>query len=299
MSFIKKAGVFVLAAISISLILVLSFSFTLNSFLYSQIYFQALEESGVYESLQNGIGSEELFFIYMPNGPKALFEDLFSKLMSYLRLETDILELKVQINEEKLRNFFLDYIGTLQQCSGNQDPFGEEPCLPEGIDVETYLDLYIESKNLNFFDETEVDLVNIYGIEEGSEGRLAIDSLREKISYFKTAHIISFIILIFILSLIFLLQKNTRKFLRTIGVITIVPAFALYIAIYYLSILRSENILPLNDLLTLSIYNAVKEVLSNKLMVCMIILLVVGISSMVLSFVVKQKQIPKKVVTSK
>lgn len=293
----KKLGILALSIISIFLIILLSFSFTLNSFLYPEIYFEALEASGVYNSIQNSVGSQELFFIVMPEeDPKGLVEDLFTKFMAYLRSETNSLELKVQIDQEKLRNFFIGQIGQLQQCTGNQDPFNDEnPCLPRGMNVELYLDSYLKSKNLDFFNETEVDLVDIYGIQEGSEGRIAIDNLREKISYLKIAYLLSIIFLIISISLIFLIQKpNYKKFLRNLGFIAIIPSAVIYLTIRSLGELRNQGIFPVSDMFMLSIYNTVTEVLSSRLMDCVIILLIIGIGSIIFYFILKNKDKSKK-----
>ncbi|MEK6909327.1 MAG: hypothetical protein AABX23_04715 [Nanoarchaeota archaeon] len=290
MSFIKKLGVFVLFAISIFLLIILAFSFAFNSFLYPQVYFQAFEKAGVYSYLDENLTNAPNMFIKIPEGgARPLIENLFSNFLDYMRSDTNKLDLSVKIDQEKLRNFFLDSIGNLSECRQNQNPFNEEnPCLPRGMTTDEFLDDFLASKNLSFFEKDTVDLAEVYGIEKGSKNRENLDNMRNYIKYYQFSSILLIVILVILFSLIFLLQKpNTRKFLRTLGFILIITSLILITIVYSLN---NINLLNSTDQLFESVVDVVKTVLTNKLVIFLSITGIIGLFLVVLSFIINPKE---------
>ncbi len=290
MSFIKKIGVFFLSILAILLLIILSFSFTLSSFLYPQVYFDAFEAAGMYEYLGDNLENAPNMFIQIPpTGARSLIETLFSNFLSYMRSDADTLNLEVTIDKEKIRNFFLSSVGNLSECRQGQDPFNEEnPCLPRGQSADEFLDSFLESKGLNFFEESTVDLTEVYGIEVGSEQRKSLDNLRNYIAYYKALKIILIVLILIMISLIFLLQQpNTKKSLRTAGLIFIVPAIILFFI--SLSINKVDQYIQIPDPIFGSMIDVVKTVLSNNLLFYSGVIGALGLALFISSFLIKQK----------
>lgn len=289
MVFLKKLGVFVISMILILFLIILSFSFTLNSLLYPQTYFQAFDKSGIYEYIENNLNaSEGTTFISMPNGPKPVIETLFSNILSYLRSDTDTLNLTVKIDQEKLRNFFLNSVNNTKECLPNQDPFNENnPCLPKGMNHSEFLDNFLESKNLSFFEKDTVDLTQIYGLEEGSKGKESLIQIREYIEKYKLAQWILWVLVIIFISFIYLLQQNKKKFFKTFGLILLISSLAI-LTIPYLINNLSFN---LPDPLLVKLTQQTTKILINKLILFSSIMGIIAIISFIISFVIKN---PKK-----
>ncbi len=302
MGFIKGVGVAILFPITVILLIILSFSFTFSSFLQPQLYFQAFESAGIYSYIEENLESTEgANFIDFEGRVKITIERLFSNFLSYMRSDTNDLDLKVKINQEKLRNFFLDSAGNLTECSQGQDPFGDNPCLPRGMSAEQFLDSYLEDKNLTFFEDDTVDLAIIYGIEEGSQGRNDLDSIRRNIQYYQSIKFLLIFLILFSLGLIYLLQKpNNSRFLRTSGIIFILSSLILFLAV--VSIKNLDQAIQIPDQIVLSIINVFKNILSTKLTMYSSIIGAVGLILFISSFFIKSqkgKSKPKKAVTSK
>lgn len=291
MHLLKRLGVFALSSISIFLIILLAFSFTLNSFLYPKIYAEAFEKAGVYQYIDNNLEKAQgASFIAFPDGSKKVIDSLLSNFLEYLRSDTDNLNLSVQIDQQKLRDFFLDSVKNTSECKPNQDPFGQNPCLPKGKTSEVFLDEFLESKNLTFFESKDVDLTKIYRIEEQSEGRKSLDKIRDYIKYCLSSSIILSVIILVLISIIYLIERpNTNRFIMLISFIFFIPSIVLFTAAYTLG--SVNNLITLPDQLLIKLVNAVTTLLSKKLIFTAIISLVLSLALFIFSFVVKEKPV--------
>lgn len=290
MSFLKKTGVFIISIASIILIILISMSLTLNSFLYPQIYFKAFEVSGLYESIESNLqNAQDATFIKIPEeGPRPLVESLLSNLLSYMRSDTDDLTLEVKIDKDKLRNFFLDSINKTQECKKGQDPFGENPCIPKGESPEQFLNEFLKERNFSFFEKDTVDLTTVYGIDPGSQGRKNLDNIRYYIGYYKYSIVILISLLIIFTSLLYLLEKpRTRKFLRVLGIVLIIPS--LIILLMITSINNLKLLSNINDPLVTSMISTVKSVLTDKFRIFFYSTLILGLVSIISSFFIIEK----------
>ncbi|MEK6925419.1 MAG: hypothetical protein AABW71_04245 [Nanoarchaeota archaeon] len=302
MSFIKGAGVFILSLISIFLLILLSFGFTFSSFLQPEVYFDAFESAGVYIFLEENLNNAgSATFIDFSEGVRPVFNGLFANFLSYMSSKTDVLDLTVKINQEKLRNFFLDSVGNIDECSQGQNPFDEQnPCLPEGLTRDEFLDAFFEANNISFFDRDIVDLTEVYGIEVGSEQRESLDNLRNYIAYYKASKIILIILILITISLIFVLQQpNTKKSLRIAGIIFIIPALILFFL--SMSVNRVDQYIQIPDPIFESMINVVKNVLSSNFLVYSGVIGALGLALFISSFIIKRTplSIDKKKQTKK
>ncbi|MEK6844193.1 MAG: hypothetical protein AABX83_02085 [Nanoarchaeota archaeon] len=220
MGFIKRTLVVFISIITVFLLCLFTLFLIIRTFLYPSVYVHSLEQSGAYrfldESLANTPGAT---FIKTPQeGVKLLVDGLVGNILSYLRSDTDSLNLTVQLDDNKLKGFFLESIKNLTVCSEGRDPFEGEPCRPLDRTPEEFLDDVIKEKNLTFFDSTEVDLAGVYGLEKGSDGEKNLEKLRWAISLFqKIFWVFTFAILIFFF-LLFLVERNIAKFVRMEGI---------------------------------------------------------------------------------
>lgn len=289
MSLIKKLSVSILSLIAIFLLVLLSFTFTFSSFLYPNIYFTAFEKAGVYSYLEENLNnSGKATFIDFQDGVRPTIEKLFSNFLAYLRSDTDNLDLTVKIDQEKLRNFFLDAMGNLSQCTPNQNPFDKtNPCLPKGQTPDQFLDDFLYANNLSFFESDTVDLTAVYSIEKGSEQRQGLENIRQYVSYYSFSKFILILLIIIILFLIFLLERpNTNKFLRTSAYIFVMPSISLFALVFALSNL--DQVIQFPDLIFDSMYDVVKSVLVSKILIYASIIAIIGICLFISSFFVKQ-----------
>lgn len=296
MNILKKIGVFFLAIISILLIILLSLSISLNSFLYPEPYFEAFESSGLYSYLDTNFENAPDMFIKMPQGgSRELFENLFTNFLAYMRSDSNVLDLTVKIDQEKLRNFFLESVASLPDCNQGQNPLNEEnPCLPQGQTPEEYLDLFLEFKGLNFFEEDTVNLADVYGIGEGSEGRQNIDEIRNGVKYFKLSSLLVAIIILVAWFLTFFLERpNNRKFLRVVGLTILISTAILYLAIKSISSL--PNLVTIPDPIVISLVQTISSLLSSKLTTFTMISAIIGAVLFIASFFIgKQNSLAVK-----
>jgi hypothetical protein len=295
MSFLKKGGIILISIISVFLLILLSLSFTLNSFLYPDIYFKAFESGGFYTYLEENLqNSGTSTFIDFSGGVKPTVNKLFSNLLAYVRSDVDVLDLTIKVDQEKLRNFFLDSLGELKQCTTSQNPYNQNnPCLPKGQSKEQFLDNFLRENNLPFFQSDTVDLAYVYGIEEGSASRENIDNLRRYIKYYSSLKFILIILILICLALIYLLEKpSINKFFRVSGLNFIISSLFLFMAVF--SLKNAQLPFSLDDQFTSAIISTVKTVLTSKLLIYSIIIGIIGLISFISSFFVKSNLTVRK-----
>lgn len=286
MGVMNKFAIFILAIISILILVVLSMGLVLNSLLYHQTYYDTLEKEGVYNYLEENLAkSQEATFIEAPNGRyKEVVDDVVSNILAYIRSEKDTLEIKVKVDEDKLRDFFLDRISNFPECKQGQGPFSKNPCLPKGKTPEQFLDEFLENNNINVLEGNSFDITSVYGLEEGSEGRQVLDNLRDYVSYYKKSMIVVIIMLIAMISLIFILQGfRFKSSLKTISQIFLLSSLILFAIQYFL----------------INLYSSIRlviEIVANKVGFYAITLGGIAIILFVVSFMIKEeksKQIKK------
>lgn len=290
MGFFRGAGVFFLSFMLVISLIIISITFTLNNFLYPPIYIAAFEQGGVYDYISDNLENAQVAtFIAIPSeGPKPIIEGLLSNFLAYLRSDTDILNITVRVDTEKLRNFFISSFENVPTCAPNHNPFSQDnPCLPAGKTADQFLDEFLAKKNLSFFDNDIVDLADIYGIESGSEGRKTLETAREYIQYYQTAKVVGVILGLLIIFLLYLIQrKESLSFCRTIAISLFISAlFLLSLVFLTNNLLYEVNFL---DPTIESIVQSGASMLKYKLVLYSVIMLAVSIGLIALSLVKKE-----------
>ena len=122
---------------------------SLNSLLYPSPYIKSMHESGTFEYIEDQLkNTPGASFIKLPNGEvEPLVENLLTNLLSYIRSDSDELNLSVEVDKEKLRSFFLKGMENITVCSPEKLPDFEnleKLCLKVGQTRDDLLDELIE-----------------------------------------------------------------------------------------------------------------------------------------------------------
>ena len=141
----------------------------MHTFLYPQVYENALNNSGVYDSINlseiQGGGS---FIKLGPDGEKGLVNTLLENTLSYIRGDSKDLDLTVEVDTQKLRDFFLKNVDEIGACGPGESSFqGNQPvCRPADMNSSAYLDEVLEKRNFTIQEGEKVDLAEIFGINK-------------------------------------------------------------------------------------------------------------------------------------
>ncbi len=290
MGFIRGAGVFFLSSLLVISIIAVSLALTLNTFLYPEIYLDAFEKGGVYEYISDNLdNSQAATFIEIPQGgPRALITPILTNFLAYLRSDTDVLNITVKVDTQKLRNFFLEGVNNLTVCTPNQNPFNQEkPCLPSGQTPEEFLDEFLEERNLSFFEKDVVDLTGVYALEEGSKGRNALEKARNIIQDYQLSLWIAGMIIVILCAGIYLLKRpDTKGFYRSIGVTFCIAGISLILLIIlFKTIPQSMNY---TDTMLKAVILSITSAIYARLVWSAIPYMLIGITLLIISFVIKK-----------
>lgn len=288
----RGVGVFLLSAVVIFLLVLFPLGLTINSILYPEIYVEAFEEGGVYDLINANLNNaQSATFIAIPEGgPKVIVNSLLSNFLSYLRSDTVVLNLTVQVDTEKLRKFFLSGVTNIPHCSSSaQNPYDEDnPCLPAGVSSNEYLEEFLEKRNLTFFESNIVDLAKVYGIEEGSQQREGVDSIRNYIQYYQLSLIFLGVAILIVLGLIYLLQKQSLKsFYRTISISFILSGLVIFSLVF--GIKNIPSLIQAQDPIFVKMAISAINVLSYKLIIHASILFTIGVIFFIFSCIKKDQ----------
>ena len=294
MGFAKSISLsFISIILIISLILII-LSLSLSSLLSPTVYIKSLEKAQAFSYLDTQLENvPSAIFIKMPEGgTKILIESLLTNFLSYADSKSDTLNLTVEIDQQKLRSFFLQQIGNIAICSSNQHQDFDnlnKICILPNQTKENLLDTLLKEKNLSFFEKDTVDLAGIYGLEEGSEGRKNLDKLK---SYIKVYHYLLIALTIFaiiLISLILIINHNTKKSLRWISIpLLISGAIVLTGAIIALDSIN-DYINQVQYPILPELSRAFVEIISKQAYIYASIIIMSAVLLFVISFIIKSK----------
>jgi len=158
----------------LSILLIISVIFLgifwgMHTFLYPPVYENALSNSGVYDSIDLlKIQGGKNFIKLGPNGMKGLVNTLLENTLSYMRGDSKTLNLTVEVDTQKLRDFFLKNVDEVRICRSGESSFqGNQPiCRPSDMNASAYLDKILEKRNFTIQEGGRVNLAEIFGINK-------------------------------------------------------------------------------------------------------------------------------------
>lgn len=221
---IVKSGVLGFLAVFVALCVVLLIVLlSLNSLLYPEIYIEGLKESGALSEMEGQLQQIPVAgFIKMPDGSfEALISAMLSNLFSYLRSESDDLNMTIEIDEAKLKELVLQQLGRIRTCNPGELPNPQDPssiCMPGDQDADEIVRKFLAEQNLTILENNKLDLSKIYGLGVGSPARKSLDELRKYVAVYKMAIFLFAFFIIILLSVMFFLEyHNTPGFMRWAG----------------------------------------------------------------------------------
>jgi len=186
--------------------------------LHPDIYLNTLEEndlSGALRHVANGseegervnISSEEI---------NTATGSLIDNLLSYLRGDSDRLNLTINLNSSTLKDVLAEQVEGLPVClPGEQQNSNSESsiCRPADKSPREFLDEILENGNITIPEGQSVDLAEVYGIENNS-----LEQARSYIGTYKTVRYTFLFLVLFFSGLIFVISRNLRKGSMILGI---------------------------------------------------------------------------------
>lgn len=206
MGFLRGFGLVVLSFLLFLSLIVLIFASSFNVMLYPGVYEKAFDKSNVYSILENqSIGSNIQFI----NGNEAELKNTIDGLvvngLSYIRGDSDYLNLTVGIDQNNLRAFFEESIKNLSICSYKQDPYGDRPCKPYNMNSSQYLDGLIERRNISLLEEKNINLANLFDKDNN------LSKLRDVVKIYRTLLLSLVILSVIFVIFIFVIKRRELK----------------------------------------------------------------------------------------
>jgi len=271
----------------VSFLLVLSLIFlgifwSLHTFLYPQVYEEAFSQSGAY-NLVNLSQIDGGSFIKIPeNGIEPIVNTLIENTLSYMRGGSEKFNLTLEVNKEKLNDFFLESVQKFRLCGPGEEPFnGIEPvCRPVELNVTNYLNQVLEKKNFTILQDEKVNLAEVFGIN-----RTQTAKIRGYISSYSLAlYGLAIFVLILSISIFFISESRTRWSgidFALGGIIVFLGGTIVFPLIF--------SIIPNEIGFIQSISKEILSTLSGRIQTYSIVIFIVGIFAFVWSFFIKKR----------
>lgn len=211
---------------------------TANTLLYPDIYVKAIDESGgasgVLADATEGIDEGE--FVNTSNEEfDAEVEKLITNFLSYLRGETNELDLAMNIDSDALRAFLEEQVEGLPACGSGEELSsleGDILCKPVDKTSSEFLTEVLAKNNITFPDSQSVDLAEFYDLESSG-----IEEIRSGVSMYRMA-IYLFIFLSIVFSvLIFIAARDVKKGTMILGIDLVVAGIIVFASSFITSLL--------------------------------------------------------------
>ncbi len=276
----------------VSFLLVLSIIFlgifwSIHTFLYPQVYEKALADSGAYNSLNltDVVGGS---FIKIPStGVQGIANTLLENTLSYMRGDSPTLNLTLEVDTQKLKDFFLKSAEEFRVCNPGEEPFnGSEPvCRPRDLNASKYLDQVLEKKNFTIIEGEKVNLADVFGLKKTDTAKMRSYVM----SYKYTLYGLLIFVLILLVLIFFITESRTRwsgvdLFLG--GIIVFLGGTIVFPMIF--------SIIPNEIGFIQSISKELLDTLSSRIQTYSFVVMGVGVLGFVLSFFIKKKNVEEK-----
>jgi hypothetical protein len=257
---------------------------SVQAFLYPQVYEHALNESGAYAQ----INLSELpggSFVKLPSGGvPVLVGNYLSNTLSYVRGDSPDLNLTIEVDTSNLTSFLIKSAENFPVCAQGEEPFnGNTPvCRPAYVNVSDYVNLVMNKTNFSIPKNGQINLVKVFGINMSG-----MDEARNYAKGYQNYLYLTFALVIIFTAVIFFVSDSRT---RWSGIDFVFSGVAVFI------IGNVISTLPLGNLAgQLSFVNSVMEdlmaSLSSRMFSYAYVTGGLGIIMFVLSFFIKKKKL--------
>jgi hypothetical protein len=273
--------VFISIFLVVALIFLGVFS-SLHAFLYPQIYEKVLSDNHAYDSI-NVSGLQGGSFIKIPaNGISGIVNPLIENTLSYLRGDSPALNLTLQIDTQKLNDFFLQSVNELSPCKVGENPFnGTEPvCRPAEINSSEFLAQVLRARNFTITPDEKVNLANLFGLKKSDTTKVR--------NYVMDYEYVLYGLFALVIALSFLMFFMSETRTRWSGIDFLVAGVAVFV-LGYLFFPLVSSMIPNEISFVSSVSKELADYLYSRIQIYSLIIAGIGIAGIVVSFFIKKK----------
>jgi hypothetical protein len=204
----KKILLVVISIVLVISLFVLGILWSSYTFLYPEVYKETFEKTNFYDSvtLSQIPGGD---FITLPeDGMKGILDNFIESTLSYLRGDSENLNLTFEVDSEKLDDFLLKESQKIRICNVGEESFlGKKPnCRPPELNASEYLEEILEKNSFTVPENKRVNIAGLLGFDVGN-----ISKIRNyTISYKYLLYGLGIFILVLSLFLFFISETKTR-----------------------------------------------------------------------------------------
>ena len=202
-----------LLIILISVVVVLA---SMNMLLYPSVYENALEKSNTYSSLGNIISQNSGAQLAQGKNFQFMANFVIENFLSYMRGDSENLNLVVTINQTTLNDFLQKDVEKLPSCTAGQNAFsGNIPlCKPANETSSQFSNEVLAKNNATIPKETSVDLTNTLNLKNED-----MQKIKGYISMYKWGmYLLSFLTFILIISIFLLSERKFHSTSKIVGI---------------------------------------------------------------------------------
>ncbi|MDP2925831.1 MAG: hypothetical protein Q8N99_05660 [Nanoarchaeota archaeon] len=294
MGVIKSIFRYIIYLMIINIIILVIFAFSFNSLFYPDIYTKSFEKNNIYEYFDKTLEKASIKqTIIMPEeGIRGLINDKIDKVLSYVRSDSDELDLAVKLNKDAILSSVEKNIKSIQKCVKGASPIKDNKiiCRPPEMTSKEFMN-YLFKKNI--IEEPEILKNDTIDLKELIDKDNNLSQLRKAYSFYKTGKYAVLAILLFLVFILFLLYLDSFEgFIKSLKIILVVSG-AIGITIgYSMTAIASKqinniaeqepNLEPVFKSLAIDIIKG----LSDKIFYISAFVFIIGITLIILSFIV-------------
>lgn len=202
MSIIRSLALVIISVLLIFSLSLVTIGISANELLYPGVYEKTFEKNNLYDIIQEKLLQQT----GLPNGTitkeeiKSGIDALLSNAFSYLRSETNELNLKISINQNTIRSYLASQISNLPTC---QAGLSLPNCKPPGMTTMQLVDYMMSQSGVNLADISKIDLSQF-----APQIKDQLDNMRQIVRLFQNLIFTLLLLTIILIALLVLLARN-------------------------------------------------------------------------------------------
>lgn len=277
---------FVLSTLLVATTVLSAIGFNSLYLLKSETYTPYLEESGIYNQIQNIIPVQTQQVLVISNETaKAVVDLVVTKVFDYINGKTDTLNITINLDSKEVKDLLKEQITKLPVCEAGVDPIRDRiACKPEGVNVDQVIESLVNSPELSEIKTESIDLAQYLNADG------ALSKVRDSVAvYRKVIYWMIFIEFVLIGLILWIGWSGKTRGLRNIAIPITLAGLSLFSTIYFGSAglrefigktIPSSSELKFTDLV-LSVFNGIY----SKFLLTAIVILLVGAILLTCSFI--------------